>query len=114
MLKKNILFCITAVFFACLLIWITSIVKCEILTYQHGMEFSNLYQSNTMIGEQQYWKVLEYSDTYARVYFVASNRNSGNILTFVRQNGVWVYNSWEETVWSRSGSADGFVWPYIR
>ena len=33
------------------------------------------------------------------------------MLNFELQDGVWVETHWD-TVWSRSGSADGIVWPY--
>jgi REP element-mobilizing transposase RayT len=36
-------------------------------------------------------------------------------LTFPKfKDGKWRYTIWERTVWSRMGSADGFLWPYIR
>jgi len=97
-----------------ILIWIASLVKCEVLTFQHWKEFETLYKETNMLGEQEYLKVLDYSDISARVYYVGINRAGGNILRFVKQNGQWVYAEWEETVWSKTGSADGFMWPYIR
>ena len=44
---------------------------------------------------------------------VSEEFRNGNILTYKKENGSWYFDRWE-TVWSRSGSADGFVWPYIR
>lgn len=95
------------------LFWLFSLARCEILTWLHGDEFATAYQENSMINPG-YWKVLDYTDTYARVYFVTKYRLSGNILTFRKLDDTWVYDTWEETVWSKTGSADGFVWPYIR
>jgi len=97
-----------------LLFWGGSIAKCEILTYLHGKEFETLYKANNMIGEQKYLKVLNYSDTSARIYYVSVNGYGGDILTFVKKGDIWVYDKWERTVWSKSGSADGFIWPYLR
>ena len=94
-----------------MLIWGIAILKCEILTYKYGYQFNTIYQENTMIGEIEYFKVLEYSDTYARVYYVS--KNSGNVLTFSKKSGEWKYDKWEQTVWSKTGSADDFIWPYI-
>ena len=94
--------------------WAISFAQCELLTVQHGQEFKDLYRVNTMIGEQSYLKVLNYSDTYAQVYYVGINRSGGDILGFSKQNDRWVYQKWERTVWSKTGSADDFVWPYIR
>lgn len=97
-----------------LIIWGSSILKCEILTYRYGNQFSTIYRENTMIGNIDYLKVLNYSDSEAQVYYVSENRSGGNILSFVQQNNIWKYDKWERTVWSKTGSADGFIWPYIR
>ena len=67
-----------------------------------------------MIGEPAYWKVLSYNEKTARVYFVEEDGASGNILVFEKQGNDWTYYMWETTVWSRTGSASAFVWPYIR
>lgn len=97
-----------------LLFWSGSIARCEILTYFHWKEFEKLYKANSMIGEQEYLKVLDYSDTSARIYYVSVNGYGGDILTFVKKGDQWVYDKWERTVWSKTGSADGFMWPYLR
>ena len=67
-----------------------------------------------MIGNIEYLKVLNYTSDTAQVYFVSANRTGGNILSFSKLNGKWKYDKWERTVWSKIGSADGFIWPYIR
>ena len=95
-------------------IWGLTVLKCEILTFQHGKEFVEVYKENAMMGEIDGLKVLNYSDKFARVYFISKNRMSGDVLTFTRNSEKWTYESWEQTVWSKTGSADGFVWPYIR
>lgn len=97
-----------------LLYWGISIIKCEILTHRYGEQFSEIYRENTMIGEIDYFKILNYSDSEARVYYVSENRSGGDILIFEKEGDLWVYRSWERTVWSKFGSADGFMWPYIR
>ena len=95
-----------------MLVWVGSIIRFEMLTSTHGHNFNELYRENTMIGEVGFFRVLYYSDSFARVYFVSGNRSAGDILTFSNENGQWVYNSWERTVWSTTGSADDFIWPY--
>ena len=95
-----------------LLIWGISLGKCEILTLIHGDEFSELYKVNTMMGEHKYLKILEYSDSRARVYYVAKDNSMANILSFVRSGEQWEYDKWERCVWSISGSADSVIWPY--
>ena len=102
-------------FFAaiCLLIvWGISLGKCEIITLMHGEEFSEAYKENTMMGEQKYLKVLEYSDSQARVYYVGKDNSTGNILRFVKKENKWKYDKWERCVWSKSGSASEVIWPY--
>ena len=97
-----------------LLIWSASILKCEFLTYRYGYQFETIYRENTMMGDIDYLKVLSYSNSTARVYYVSKNRAAGDILVFSKQNGEWKYDYWDWTVWSKTGSADNFVWPYIR
>lgn len=95
-----------------LLVWGASLGKCEILTLMHGDEFSELYKSNTMIGEPKYLKVLEYSDSYAEVYYVGEGNSMANILSFVRNGEQWEYDKWIDCVWSKTGSASEVIWPY--
>ncbi len=102
------------ILFVVLLVWGIFVLKCEFLTYKYGNQFEKIYKENTMIGEIEYLKVLEYSDFTAKVYYVSKNYTGGDILSFLKKNGHWKYNKWERTVWSKTGSADGFVWPYIR
>lgn len=98
---------------ACLcLFWVGSILKCEILTLQYGKQFDGLYEQTRMIDEVDYWKVMEYSDSTARVYYV-TKQVFGNIVTFEKQNGQWQMKVWE-CVWSHYGSASDFIWPYVR
>ena len=95
-------------------IWAGSLLRCELQTYRYGEAFSEAYKANTMIGEQRYWKVLSYSDEKARVYFVEKDNSFGNILSFEKDETGWTYAGWDATVWSKTGSASEFVWPYIR
>lgn len=96
---------------ACLiLVWIGAIAKCEVITAQHGMEFMRFEE----VSKAEKFKILDYTDDFARIYCISPKRVSGNIHTFAKNNGQWVYNKWERGVWSKSGSADGFVWPYMR
>jgi hypothetical protein len=92
--------------------WTLSIIKCENLTSQYGKEFEGLEESTNMLKESETVKVLNYSNMTARVYY--KDREGGDILRFIKQDGKWVLDKWEKTVWSRTGSADGFMWPYIR
>lgn len=96
------------------IMWGCDFARCEYLTSKYGYQFEELYKENTMITDTEELKVIDYSDNFARVYYVSKGKTDGNILTFKKDNDKWKYFSWEETVWSSSGSADGFVWPYGR
>ena len=54
-------------------------------------------------------RILEYSENFAKVYYVSKNRSGGNVLSFKKENGKWKYNNWEETVWSATGSASEVI-----
>lgn len=108
-LRKSIIILLPAIFF---IIWAVSLGKCEILTLNHGDEFSEIYKENTMLGKQQYWKVLNYSDIYAEVYYVGVDNSNANILYFKKEDDKWKYYGQWKTVWSNSGSASGVIWPY--
>ena len=94
-----------------LVIWGGSLEKCELLTLAHGNEFAEVYKENTMLGDMEYWKVLDYSENYARIYYVSANFLIGAVLSFTKKNGHWKYNKWEST-WAVGGTADDVIWPY--
>jgi hypothetical protein len=97
------------VIFLC--IWAVSIIRCEILTALRGNEFTYGYkQTNMLDGEMDQLKVLDYSDTTARVYYI--DWRGGDILHFTKKGAEWVYDGWE-TVWSKTGTADDVIWPYL-
>lgn len=112
MKKKRIIIILTIIISFFVLFWLGSFIKCEILTARHGQEFSELYKLTNMIDKIDYLKVMEYSKDNARVYYVTEN-SFGNMISFVKYNNNWDMVNWE-TIWSKSGSADGFIWPYIR
>ena len=111
MVVKKILLGVIACF---LLYWGGSILKCEILTALYGRQFEGLQQQTNMLGEAEYLKVLNHSDTEARIYYVGLDRSWGTTLRLRREEGKWLLSKWEEVVWSSSGSADECMWPYIR
>ena len=113
-MKKLLLRIVLTVLVVLLSIWGIAVLKCEIMTFRFGEEFSTIYQENSMLGEIDYLKVLSYSGSHARVYYVSQNRSGGNVLVFQKQDDKWGYKNWERTVWSKQGSADGFIWPYFR
>lgn len=113
-MKRTLSVILVSVIILPFIIWGLTVLKCEILTYQHGGEFDTIYKENTMMGAIDYLKILNYSNESARVYYVSKDRSGGDILIFTKKDEKWIYEGWERTVWSKSGSADGFIWPYIR
>lgn len=107
-MRKPKILCILIAF--CLfMIWFYPYAHNELLTWKYGKEFIGLQESTNMIGEVEFLKVLAYSNNSARVYYVG---NSGNILSFIKNNNVWQMKSWD-TIWSETGSAEAFIWPYF-
>lgn len=87
-------------------------LKTEYLTYKHSDEFSDrrIYEGHFL--ELEYIKVFDYSDKTVKVHYVAKNKAYG-MLVELKKNGVgnWEINSFIKE-WSKTGSADDFIWPY--
>ena len=117
--KKIVRWIVLSLLIIFLVIWLFSLAKCEVLTILHGKEFNEIYKENTMIGEIDYLKILDYHDNfvgffykYQNIYYVSKERSNANILIFIKESDVWKYHAWETTVWSSSGSASDVIWPY--
>lgn len=93
--------------------WLCSILRCEYLTWKYSSGFPIPKEVGGMIDGKDSMKILEYSNNHTIVYFVSSQRSSGDIVEFILINDKWVFSHWK-TVWSKTGSADDFVWPYVR
>lgn len=99
--------------------WLGSVAACEYYTYRYREAFENVQVHDIggihplkEDGFEEDIKVLEYTDEHAVLYVKSSS--SGNLYYFDRgEGGGWTHDTWD-TVWSLAGSADGFVWPYIR
>ena len=114
LLKKRTKFLATA---ALLLagFYCVCLCRCELLTAVHGREFEGLDLNTGLLERSDSLKVLDYSGTEASIYYVGPGRSYGNVLRFSRDTRAdpWNLDGWD-TVWSKSGSADGLVWPYFR
>ncbi len=64
-----------------------------------------------MIGDIDYLRVLDYSDEFARVYYVSKNKAVGDVVAFEKKDDDWLYSRWD-TIWSDTGSASSVIWPY--
>ncbi len=97
---------------AFILIWLASLLKCEILTWIYHDDFEYAYTNNTMLGDMEYFKVLKCDGENAEVYYVGKDMTGGNVLTFEKQDGSWVETRWD-TIWSGTGgSASDVIYPY--
>lgn len=107
MKKKNII--IIAIIG--LLILFSPYIKAEYLTLKHGKEFEGLEQQTEMLNPADYLKVISYSEKRAEVFYAS---DTGDLISFVKVGkDNWEMLEWK-TVWSTSGSAGEFMWPYYR
>ncbi|MCL2376951.1 MAG: hypothetical protein FWC76_06075 [Defluviitaleaceae bacterium] len=93
-----------------LILWAGPLVRFEMLTQRHGHEFTYLYKQTGMIPSPDFFTVLSHSGEETTIYYVTRNV-VGNTISFVKQDGEWTMAGWD-TIWSWSGSADGFLWPF--
>ena len=107
--KKIPVYLILTIVVIFLAVWVASLLKCEILTRKYHDDFAEAYKSNTMIGDMDFFKVISCDGEEAEVYYVSAK--GAALLKFDMQDGAWVETAWD-MVWSKSGSADGAVWPY--
>lgn len=107
--KRNII--IIAVLGIILMLMFSPYIKTEYLTLRYGKEFVGLEQQTNMLDASRYLKVFSYSENKAEVFYVS---DTGDMITFVKNDDAeWKLEEWK-TVWSESGSADEFIWPYYR
>ncbi len=88
-------------------------IKAEFLTLSHGDEFAELYEQIGWLTGIEYFKVIEYSADAATVVYIEGGHNTCFRVEFVAEGDSWRAESFD-CVWSTSGSADSFMWPYYR
>ena len=103
------------------------------LTEKYGAEFAELYSENGFYNDIEYLKIIQYRNekvnfyyldndkvknelsdldhNYAVVLYVEENHSSASLFIFGDENGQWKFVNWN-LIWSVSGTADGFMWPY--
>lgn len=95
-----------------LILTLSPYIKVEILTYFYGHEFLNGYEQTHMIDSVAYLKVFSYFRDGAKVLYVTEKHDAVIKVEFSRDT-EWTMTHWE-CLWSKSGSADSFFWPYYR
>ena len=113
-MKKVLLRIIVICLALYLIIWVGSIIKCEIYTHKYGDDIIDEYKSNL---DYSYWidgysfvKIISFSSSEAKVYYI--NDNSGYIVRYMKINEHWeAYMC--DLLWTHNGgSADNSIWPY--
>lgn len=87
-------------------------LKCEFYTYKYEDIFIKILNEEKCYDTSGTVKVLEYSENSARIYLVSEKYKYGTVLDYKKMNGIFTRVN-DKVIWSR-GSADDFVWPYIR
>mgnify|MGYP007107360557 FL=1 len=67
-IKRSFIF----VLFILLVLQMSAVIKIEILTAKYYDIFQDAYKSNTMLGEMDSFKVLEYDGATAKVYYISN------------------------------------------
>ena len=111
MKSKRIITIAVIVILIPIIFWVSSLIKCEILTQKYFDDFEQAYTQNTMLGEMEYFKVLSCNGSTAEVYYVSKEMTDANVLTFENKSDTWTEISWR-TIWSASGSASEVIYPY--
>ena len=96
--------------------WGIPFLKCEFLTLMHAREFDfgQDIEDNTMLtSEPEWFRIMSYNDELAEIYYVDKDFSTGNILSFKKISGKWVFDGWTLRWTTLGGSADEFVWPYF-
>ena len=89
---------------------IIPLVQHGVYTTKHLEEFDGLYNEYT---ESPEWsRVVKYTPVYAEVYSVGYERYAGFLSSFYKKDGKWEAGGFV-CVWSKRGSADERIWPYI-
>lgn len=110
--SKYVYIGIILIVIAFLLFWFGSIIYCELATSLHKEEFNDAMCEIKNIVKVDGLKVIRYSKQRAKVYFYSSS--GGVLVSYIKNaNGIWEEAEWEKS-WSKTGSADDFIWPYIR
>jgi hypothetical protein len=113
-MKRRAIKCLVAAFCIILLIWVASLLLCEVLTFCFGdifIQAQNPYSD--MLNAPEYVKVLKIGAKTAKLYYVEAQMTGGHILNMEKVEGAWMVTQWR-TVWSANGgSASGVVFPYV-
>ncbi len=109
MKKKKRIIALIVLFMVCI-VFIIPLARCEFLTMMHGKQFDGKELETNMLAKSDYYKVLNYNNNQAEVYYVLKN-GYGSVISFHNNDDKWEIEHWK-TIWSSTGSASGVIWPY--
>lgn len=101
-----------------MLIWTGTLAKNRILTELHRDEIASLeFYESEPLPEFEWYRILSYSETEIEIYYVNKFGDStfGGIVNYryLPNINMWSHNyTGYDCLWSTSGSADNFIWPY--
>ena len=116
---KKILLVVVVLFFVSALA--LPYVKAEYYTHKYGKEFEDIYgkefealfEITGMIEKVDFYRIFEYSETSAKMYYAGVGGEFTCYIYFSRDNkdSDWKFNYWE-CIWSNLGSAEDWPWPF--
>lgn len=86
-------------------------IRVEIKTYMYADEFKDIINENSMLEDFAYFKVMEYKKCNAEILCVSKNHSASFLMHYEKKEKSWYLTDWK-CVWSKSGTADGFIWPF--
>lgn len=85
-------------------------IKVEFLTMYASEQFER--SSFEMVDNISYCKVMKYQSEYAEVLYVCKGKAT-ILVKYEKISDEWKEKSWQ-CIWSATGTADEFIWPYYR
>ena len=121
-MKKKIIIVLAACVFIAVLVWGGILTKNLVLTeiYKDKIENMQFIESEEPLPTFDWYRITSYSNENIEIYYVntvgkdADNeyRLGGKITCAKTANG-WVHTDIVESIlWSGTGSADNYIWPY--
>lgn len=115
-MKKRIFSLLIIFLIIVFLIWIIFIIKNEVLTSAHGDKFKDTWHTEIGIGWVDKYKVVDYSENYAEVYYLQidkengfwSGGTTGHTIRFNKTDNKWEFVKWDSWYWD-----DKLFWPYV-
>ena len=120
--KRIILWILALIVTISVLIWVGALMKNSILTSIHKDEIRSLQflESEEPLPEFDWYRITSYSDSTIKIYYVNTYGKGmdmeykvGGEIVFTKTPNGWYHTDIVDSIlWSGSGSADNYIWPY--